>query len=523
MARGPVAIAPHMPKGWAGIAAAVFVAALILAPLAAVAWRAETGARIAAGDLAALRFTVVQAALSALFSVALAIPVARALARRRFRGRGALITLLGAPFILPVIVAILGLLAIFGRSGVLNTALGALGLPAVQIYGLHGVVLAHVFFNLPLATRILLQGWQSVPAEHFRLAASLGFRPRDVFWHIEAAMLRAYLPGAALIVFAICLSSFAVALTLGGGPRATTLELAIYQAFTLDFDLARAAALGLAQLCLVGLAALLAARLSRADGFGRGMDAVVTRFDADGAAQRWGDAIALIVAGLFVIGPLAMITLRGLAGMGEISAPVWRLIAEASLHSLIIALLATVLTLALALGLSTARWRGARSIGLLGVAISPLVVGTGLFILINPLIAPARLALPVTVAVNALMALPFAVRVIAPAVRRAEADFGPLADHLGLTGAARLRLLIVPRTRSALAFGAGLTAALAMGDLGVVVLFADPQWATLPLQIYRLMGAYQMQAAAGAGLILLTLSLSLFWIFDQRGRRDVDA
>ena len=134
MARGPVAIAPHMPKGWAGIAAAVFVAALILAPLAAVAWRAETGARIAAGDLAALRFTVVQAALSALFSVALAIPVARALARRRFRGRGALITLLGAPFILPVIVAILGLLAIFGRSGVLNTALGALGLPPVQIY-----------------------------------------------------------------------------------------------------------------------------------------------------------------------------------------------------------------------------------------------------------------------------------------------------------------------------------------------------------------------------------------------------
>jgi thiamine transport system permease protein len=43
-------------------------------------------------------------------------------------------------------------------------------------------------------------------------------------------MLRAVLPGAVLLVFLLCMTSFAVALTLGGGPRATTVELAIYQA-----------------------------------------------------------------------------------------------------------------------------------------------------------------------------------------------------------------------------------------------------------------------------------------------------
>ena len=90
--------------------------------------------------------------MSATLSCLLAIPVARALARRQFRGRGLLVTLLGAPFLLPVIVAVLGLLAVFGRNGVLNGVLDALGLPAVSIYGFHGVVLAHVFFNLPLVT-----------------------------------------------------------------------------------------------------------------------------------------------------------------------------------------------------------------------------------------------------------------------------------------------------------------------------------------------------------------------------------
>ena len=83
-----------------------------------------------------------------------------------------LIVLLGAPFVLPVIVAVLGLMAVFGNAGLLNRGIEALGLPGVSIYGLRGVVLAHVFFNLPLAVRLILQGWAEVPAERFRLAAS---------------------------------------------------------------------------------------------------------------------------------------------------------------------------------------------------------------------------------------------------------------------------------------------------------------------------------------------------------------
>ena len=92
------------------------------------------------------------------------MPVARALARRSFPGRAALITLMGAPFLLPVIVAVLGLLAVFGRAGWLNDALAGIGLGRIDIYGLQGVVLAHVFLNLPLAVRLILQAWQAIPA-----------------------------------------------------------------------------------------------------------------------------------------------------------------------------------------------------------------------------------------------------------------------------------------------------------------------------------------------------------------------
>jgi thiamine transport system permease protein len=133
------------------------------------------------------------------------------------------------------------------------------------------------------------------------------------------------------------------------------------------------------------------------------------------------------------------------------------------------------------------------------------------------------LALPITALVNAIMALPFALRILVPGVRDVFTTYGPLTLSLDMRGWGLWRLVLLPRMRRQIGFAAGLGAALSMGDLGVIALFADPEHATLPLQMYRLMGAYQMEAAAGAGLLLVMLSLGLFWIFDKGGRWHVDA
>lgn len=503
---------------WPGIGAAACVAVLILGTLAAVAAHAGISRGFGPGDWSALRFTLVQAALSALFSVGLAVPVARALARRRFAGRRALIALLGAPFILPVIVAIFGLLQVFGRAGWISDLLALIGLPPVQIYGLHGVVLAHVFFNLPLATRLILQGWQEIPSERFRLAALLGCDGRAMFRLIEAPMLARVLPGALAVVFAICLTSFAVALTLGGGPRATTIELAIYQAFTYEFDLGRAALLSALQLVLTVTAALLALRLSPGEAFGSGLDRAIRRWDGDGRLARVLDDLWVAAAALFLLLPLLSVVLSGLAGLADMPIIVFR----AALVSIAVAAASTVLLLMLALPMTAAIASSRRGVvelaGILGLAASPLVIGTGLFILIRPWGNPTALALPVTALVNAVMALPFALRILVPAARQTVARYGRLALSLDMGGRGFFFRVLLPRMRPQIGFATGLAAALSMGDLGVIALFADAELATLPLQLYRLMGAYQMQAAAGAALLLLCLSMGAFWILDRGGR-----
>lgn len=506
-----------------GISAALLVVVLILGTLGAVALRAEGGSGFAASDWAALRFTLVQACLSAVLSVGLAIPVARALARRRFPGRSLLIALLGAPFILPVIVAILGLLAVFGRAGWISAGLGLFGLEPVQIYGLHGVVLAHVFFNLPLATRLILQGWQEIPAEHFRLAAQLDAGPRAMWRLLEAPMLARVAPGALAVVFAICLSSFAVALTLGGGPRATTIELAIYQAFRFDFDLGRAALLSGVQLVLTGGAAMVALRVTSGEGVGAGLDRVLRRWDGQGGLARWLDAAWICLSAAFLLLPLAAIVLAGLPGLAGLKASVW----QAAGNSILVAALSTGILLLLALPMAAAVAVGRKRLtelsGILGLAASPLVIGTGLFIVIYPVADPFALVMPVTALVNAVMALPFAMRILVPRARDVLARYGRLSLSLDMRGWSFVRHVYLPRMRAQIGFSAGLAAALSMGDLGVVALFADPEFATLPLQIYRLMGAYRMEAAAAAALLLLLLSMGAFWILDRGGRWHAEA
>lgn len=514
MAQRAVAIGGGMPR-WPGTVGAALVLALCLGTLVPLALRASDTSALVAADWAAVRFTVTQAVVSAVLSVGLAIPVARALARRQFAGRGALVTLLGAPFILPVIVAVMGLLAVFGRGGVVNAALAWLGLPPFSIYGFHGVVLAHVFFNLPLATRLILQGWLAIPAERFRLATTLDAPLGRV---LERPMLRTVVPGALMVVFLICLTSFAIALTLGGGPKATTVELAIYQALRFDFDLARAALLALVQFVLCAVAALAVWRLRIPDAFGAGLDRTIRRWDADGGWSRVGDALAITLAALFLMVPMAAILWRGLPGLADMPHSIW----AAAARSVAVALLSVAIALPLALILALRGGAAALLAGAVPLATSSLVLGTGLFLILFPVLRPADLALPLTALVNAVMSLPFALRALSPAVERIEAAHGRMATSLGLTGWARLRILILPRLRGPLGFAAGLTAALSMGDLGVIALFAGDAEATLPLAMHRLMGAYRMEAAAGAGLLLVGLSLLLFWLFDRGGRVDAD-
>ncbi len=493
------------------------IAALIFGSAAILLFSANQWT-LSGADNRAIGFTAMQAGLSAMVSTLLAIPVARALFRRRFWGREALILLMSAPFVFPVVTAILGLLTIFGRNGPVNHILAMLGFAPFSIYGLHGIVIANVFFNLPLATRMLLHGWQSIPNERFRLAQSLAMTPQKQFQHLEWPMLRGQLGGIALTIYLVCLTSFAISLILGGGPRSSTIELSIYQSLRFDFDLGRAAMLAAVQFALCTMATWVALRVVKQLKLGAGLSRSSVIIAPKGA-RRIVDILVIFLAALFLIAPLLAAMLRGVAGLPDLPPSVWPALARSITVSLISAALSITAASILSIAVARSNHKGIEFAAMLPLAASGLVLGTGLFILLRPFAATSTLALPITVVANVALTLPFLYRLLLPQARLIVENYARLSASLGMTGWSEVQIVFVPLLARQLGYGAGLAAALSMGDLGVIALFADSKSATLPLLVQQLMGAYRMDQAASAALILVISSAALFFSLDRIGKR----
>lgn len=508
----------------AGIVLFVGVAVLVL-----LAAGIESGGETTLADpylLRVLRFTLLQATLSTLLSVVLAIPVARALARQpRFPGRLWLIRLMAVPMGLPVLIGALGLLGIWGRQGLLNQALAAIGLSQpVSIYGLTGILLAHVFFNMPLACRLMLAGLERVPAEYWLVAGGLGMRPISVFRFIEWPVLRGLIPGIAGLIFMLCATSFTLVLILGGGPAATTLEVAIYQALRFDFDPARAVMLSLLQI-VVTVAILGAMTLFRSpDDHGLTSGRTLRRIDGQMPAARWVDAALLSAAALFLGLPLASVVVAGLeANLPKLA--IQPIFLQAAVTSLAIAfaagLLAVLTSLAIIRARSVISADRRKTISLRGLAIAlsgssslillvpPIVLATGWFLALRPLGDPGEFAAVLIVIVNALMALPFVIRVVEPAYAVHVSRTGRLAASLGLRGMSRLRLIDWPGLRKPFFTALSFAMALSLGDLGAVALFGSSSLMTLPWLVYSKLGSYRTNDADGYALILGLVCLLL--------------
>lgn len=533
-------LGPDPDRGWklgVGALAAAFVALFVGGSFAALA--ASSGGLADPGALlrdAYLRgvvlFTLEQASLSAAISVGAAVPLAVALHRARFPGRAVVLRLLLLPQALPALVGALAILAVWGRAGLASQGLAVAGLPPLDLYGLPGILVAHVFFNLPLATRLILAALDAVPAESWKLAGQLSFGARTTFRIVEWPAIRPVLFGAAGLVFMLCVTSFTLVLVLGGGPNATTLEVAIYQSLRYAFDPGRAVVLALAQIGLAGAVLAVLLRLGggvAATAFTLGRQPM--RYDRQSLVLRLVQGLVIALAAGFVAAPFAVVLIRGLG------ADLVRLIGEpgvrqAALTSAALAFPAAGLALLLSLGLlfgGQALKRGGRGPGTpsrfsaasldlaasVVLVVPPIVVGTGWFLMLRTVTDVFAAAPYVVIATNAVMAVPFALRILGPALAASALRYDRLAAHLGLTGLARLRHVEAPALRTPLGLAFAFALALSLGDLGVVALYGNEHLVTLPLLLLQRMGSYRTADAAGLALILGVLVLVLMTLAER--------
>lgn len=464
-----------------------------------------------------LEFSLWQALLSSVLSLVIAIPVTSALMHRRFKGRDFLLQLFSISLVVPTIVAILGIVVVYGRSGWVTATTGV----ELPLYGLFGILLAHVFFNMPLAVRILIQAHSLIPTGQWRLSYQLGFSRWNLFRWVEWPYLRKALPGAFLLVFMLCFSSFAVVLSLGGGPKSSTLEVAIYQALRFEFDIAKASVLSLLQVFVCTLVAFLVYRFASA----YQQDFSLKRLDSfpvkDSLGARCFDLGFLCLALLILLPPFIAILTPVFSPL--FITTIWQ---ENTWFALWISLKIAFPSAALSLLIAMAFVIVARAcmdkpgwswvpnkleyMGGMILILPSLVMATGLFLLLRNLgVAAFDLAYWVVVWVNAIMALPFVLRVVLPTFYQQEKRYRKLYQSLGVRGYARFKLEW-PMVRQAVAQACAYALLLSLGDMSVIALFGSQGLTSLPLYLFQLIGSYRIEQGACVAVLLVMLCFVLF-------------
>ena len=519
-------VPPRPLRRLAGAAVAFGIAALVVAVLVTLLAAASDAAPVSRQpDIVHLvLMTGIQAGLSTGFALIVGVALAWALNRLRFPGRDLIVGLFATAIVTPGLVLAFGLLAVWGRAGWVNkTAIALTGQPLeLPVFGLLGILMAHTILDGAFAARILLARLDSIADRRLKTGQSLGLAPWQRFRLIDWPAMAPSLPGLAAIIFLLAFTSFPIVLLLGGGPANQTLEVAIYSAVRLDFDLRSGVMLALVQIGICSGIVVLAAAAAPVSA------RVAPSRPAQWRDASWAQILQWVVLGAALVGfalPQLAILSDGITGLLQDYASTrtpllqrpafWQSLGT----SLLIGGTSAAMTLTLAILISLARAATPRQVERVAVsapayaylAVPAVVLSFGLFLIVrNAGIAPAQMAPTVVVLANALLSLPFALATLAPPLDAIIQTKGRLIRALDLGGIRQFADIEWPLVRREAGIVVALAFCFSLGDLGVIALFGTQDFATLPLLMYRALGTYRTNDAAIIAAVLLVLTLTAF-------------
>ncbi len=482
----------------AALVAVTFLGLLVVWPLIAIGERSLAG--VGPGRLAdivgrgstwrVIRFTLWQALVSTLATVAIGLPIAHVLARYRFPGRNAMRVLTVVPFVLPTVVVAAAISALLDRV--------APGADRTLV----AIVVAHVFFNLAVIVRVVGGFWATLDRSAEEAAAVLGASPVRVFGSVTLPRLAPVLAGASLVVFLFCFTSYGVILILGG-PTVATLETEIrrYAIFRQEFDVA--AVLAFVQLVVVVVLSVASARFQRRLSVGHRRRRSNAGLPLDSVRRRLHAGAVLASATLFIGAPIVALVEQSLrVGDGyaldhyrALTQPLallpvsparalWQSLRLAAGAALVATVVGVPAARVIASGRRTGRWLEAVVLIPLGVSAATLGFGYLLAFAVFDL-RRSPLLLPLA---HAVVALPFVMAAVVPALRAIDPHVREAAAVLGAGPRRVVTAVEWPLVRTAVATGVGFSLAVSLGEFGATSFISrGADSFTAPLAIFRLL------------------------------------
>jgi sulfate/thiosulfate transport system permease protein len=208
-----------------------------------------------ADALAAIRLTLMVAAIAVPLNLVFGVAAAWAIAKFNFRGKSTLITLIDLPFAVSPVIAGLIFILLFGLHGWFGGILKAHHVRIV--FAVPGIVLATVFVTFPFIARELIPVMQSQSNDDEETALSLGASGWQTFWRVTLPNIRWALLYGVLLCNARAMGEFGAVSVVSGHVRGMTDTMPLHvEILYNDYDYAAAFAVAslLALLALLTLA-----------------------------------------------------------------------------------------------------------------------------------------------------------------------------------------------------------------------------------------------------------------------------
>ncbi len=467
-----------------------------------------------------LWFTLWQAVCSTLLTLAIALPGCWVMARFRFRGRGVVSALAVVAFVMPTVVVATAISTVLADNGPLGWLL-----PPGADRGIGAILVAHVYFNLAVVLRVVSSYWAQLDPRPGEAAAVLGASPWRVWWSVTLPRLRPAILASAAIVFLFTFTSFGIVLLLGG-PGQATIEVEIQRQVLFLFNVPAGAALSVLQIIFVLFILVVQTALSRRLAAGDGIDARLRQLSR--RADRISVATFVFVSLLVFGGPPVSVLLRALESGGgwgfdnfaSLASQDGRTVLSVSPltavgNSLLYAAIATLIAvtvgglMALAIARTkTSVWEG---IWLLPLGVSAVTLGFGLLITFDEDPIAWRSSFFMVPIAQSLVAIPFVVRSLVPALRAISPHVLEAAATLGASPRRVLRHVQLPLAGRAALVAIGFSLAISLGEFGATLFVARGDRPTMPIAIYRLLGTpgetNQGQAMALAAILIVLTGL----------------
>jgi thiamine transport system permease protein len=502
---------------------------------------------------AVLWFTVWQAALSTFLTLLIGLPGAYLFARYSFRGKQFLRALTSIPFVLPTLVVAAAFNALLGPRGWVNLGLMAIfGLtqPPLQFSNtITAIITAHIFYNTTIVLRMVGDFWSYLDPHLGDAARVLGADRWQVLRKITLPLLSPAIAAAALLVFIFDFTSFGVILILGG-PKFATLEVEIYYQTISLFDLPTAATLALLQLLCTLVLTIVYTRLSSRLSLPiekRGHE--VTQHPPRAGVEKLTVVTNVILLVALLVTPLLGLAARSFTRFGPAprgqqveqgltlgnylelnenpQGSIFFVTPAAAIRNSLIYAAATVL-LAILIGLPAA-WALAREQGarinrwldpllMLPLGTSAVTLGLGFIVALDS--PPLNLrASPILVPIaHTLVAFPFVVRSLSPALRSIQPVLRKAAAILGANPFRVFLTIDLPMIGRAVLVAGVFAFTISMGEFGATALIARPEFPTIPVAIFRFLsrpGAINYGQAMALSTILMAVTTGGMLIIER--------